>query len=157
MRASSPRSRSQGPGHRAGRGFTLVETLIAVGIAGVLSSIAYPSLESHVMRARRSDALVSLMEGQLAQERHRAHNRSYGDLAAIGVRRTSFSGHYAIEVAARGVDGYELVATATGRQAHDTTCRTLRIVVAGGNTVHASGPDATASNAAAVNRKCWNQ
>ena len=52
------------------------------------------------MRARRSDALVSLMDAQLAQERHRANNRSYGDLAAIGQRRTSLSGHYAIEVAA---------------------------------------------------------
>ena len=156
MQASS-RSRSHGPGRRAGRGFTLVETLIAVGVAGVLSSIAYPSLESHVMRARRSDALVSLLEGQLAQERHRANNRSYGDLAAIGQRPTSLSGHYAIEVAASGFDGYELVATATGRQAHDTTCRTLRIVAAGGSIVYASGPDAAASNAAAVNRKCWNQ
>ncbi len=45
---ASPRSRSRGPGRRASRGFTLVETLIAVGIAGVLSGIAYPSLESQV-------------------------------------------------------------------------------------------------------------
>ncbi len=87
------------------------------------------------------------MQAQLAQERHRANHRSYGDLAAIGVRRTSLSGHYAIEVAASAVDGYELVATATGRQAHDTTCRTLRLVVAGGSVVYASGPDAAASNA----------
>ena len=156
MKAST-RSRSRGPGRGASCGFTLVETLIAVGIAGVLSSIAYPTLESHVMRARRSDALVSLMDAQLAQERHRANHRSYGDLAAIGLRRTSPSGHYAIEVAASGFDGYELVATATGRQAHDKTCRTLRIVAAGGSIVYASGPDAAASNATAVNRKCWNQ
>ena len=54
-------------------------------------------------------------------------------------------------------DGYKLVATATGRQAHDATCRTLRLVVAGGSVVFASGPDAAASNAAAVNRTCWNQ
>jgi len=152
-----PRSRFRGSSRRASRGFTLVETLIAVGIAGVLSGIAYPSLESQVTRARRSDALASLMQAQLAQERHRANHRGYGDLAAIGLRPTSLSGHYAIEVAASAVDGYELVATATGRQAHDTTCRTLRLVVAGGSVVYASGPDAAASNAAAVNRKCWNQ
>ena len=152
-----PRSRSRSAGRRASRGFTLAETLIAVGIAGVLSSIAYPSLESQVLRARRSDALASLMQAQLAQERHRANHRSYGDLAAIGLRPTSLSGHYALEVAASAVDGYELVATATGRQAHDATCRTLRLVVAGGSVVYASGPDAAASNAATVNRKCWNQ
>ena len=152
-----PRSRFRGSGRRASRGFTLVETLIAVGIAGVLSGIAYPSLESQVMRARRSDALASLMQAHLAQERHRANHRSYGDSAAVGVPPTSLSGHYAIEVAASAVDGYELVATASGRQAHDTICRTLRLVVAGGSVVYASGPDAAASNASAVNRKCWNQ
>jgi len=150
-------SRSGRCGRRAARGFTLVETLITVGIAGVLSSIAYPSLESQVLRARRSDALVSLMQAQLAQERHRANHRSYGDLTAIGVRPTSLSGHYTIEVAATAVDSYELVATATGRQAHDATCQTLRLAVAGASVVYASGPDAAASNAAAVNRKCWNQ
>ena len=154
---ASARSRLRSSGRRASRGFTLVETLIAVGIAGVLSGIAYPSLESQVMRARRSDALASLMQAHLAQERHRANPRSYGDSAAVGVPPTSLSGHYAIEVAASAVDGYELVATASGRQAHDTTCRTLRLVVAGGSVVYASGPDAAASNASAVNRKCWNQ
>ena len=151
------RSRSRPAGRRASRGFTLVETLIAVGIAAILSGIAYPSLEGQLLRARRSDALVSLMQAQLAQERHRANHRNYGDLAAIGVRPRSPSGHYAIDVAASAADGYELVATATGRQAHDATCRTLRLVVAGGSVVFASGPDAAASNAAAVNRTCWNQ
>ena len=34
-----PRSRFRGSGRRASHGFTLVETLIAVGIAGVLSGI----------------------------------------------------------------------------------------------------------------------
>ena len=154
---ASARSRLRSSGRRASRGFTLVETLIAVGIAGVLSGIAYPSLESQVMRARRSDALASLMQAHLAQERHRANHRSYGDSAAVGVPPTSLSGHYAIEVAASAVDGYELVATASGRQAHDTICRTLRLVIAGGSVVYASGPDAAASNASAVNRKCWNQ
>jgi len=150
-------SRSHRSSRRAGRGFTLVETLVAVAIAGVLSSIAYPSLEGQVLRARRSDALVSLMQAQLAQERHRANHRSYGDLAEIGVRAASISGHYTLQVAASSSDGYELVATATGRQAHDATCQTLRLSVAGASVVYASGPDAAASNAAAVNRKCWNQ
>jgi len=150
-------SPSRRGGRRASRGFTLIETLIAVGIAGVLSSIAYPSLESQVLRARRSDALVSLMNAQLAQERHRANHRSYGDLAAIGVRGTSLSGHYTIEVAATAADGYELVATATGRQARDASCQSLRLAVAGASVVYASGPDAAASNPAVLNRKCWNQ
>jgi type IV pilus assembly protein PilE len=150
-------SRSRRGGRLASRGFTLIETLIVVGIAGVLSSLAYPSLESQVLRARRSDALVSLMQAQLAQERHRANHRSYGDLADIGLRGSSLSGYYTLQVTASSTDSYELVATAAGRQAHDATCQTLRLSVAGAGLVYASGPDATASNPAAVNRKCWNQ
>ena len=51
---------------RAGRrGFTLVESMVVVGIAAVLATIAYPTLEGHVLRARRADALVALMNAQL--------------------------------------------------------------------------------------------
>ena len=153
FRPAHPRS----AGRRASRGFTLVETLIAVGIAGILSGIAYPSLESQVLRARRSDAMAALMQTQLAQERHRADHRSYGDLAAIGARTTSMSGYYAIDVAANAADGYELVATATGRQARDASCQTLRLAVAGGSVAYASGPDSATSNPPALNRKCWNR
>ena len=139
------------------RGFTLIETMVAVGIAAVLSSIAYPSLESHVLRARRSDALVALMQAQLAQERFRASRTAYGSLAEIGVRDVSLSGHYALLVTANGADGYELVASAAGRQRRDAPCQVLRLAVVGANLAYASGSDAAASNPVDVNRRCWNQ
>ena len=37
---------------RSERGFTLIEGLVGVAIAGVLSSVAYPSVEAQVQRAR---------------------------------------------------------------------------------------------------------
>src|SRR5215204_4201686 len=95
---------------RRSSGFTLIETMVTVAIAGVLSGIAYPSLEGQVMRARRSDALVALMQAQLAQERFRANNASYGSLADAGVRPTSPGGHYRVAVVARDGAGFELLA-----------------------------------------------
>ncbi len=151
------RSRAEPSRQKASRGFTLIETMLAVGIVGVLSSIAYPSLEGHVLRARRTDGLVALMQAQLAQERYRANNRTYGDLAEIGLRSSSMSGYYTVQVTSSSNDGYEVVATATGRQARDGSCQTLRLAAYGASVGYASGPNASASNPPDVNRKCWNQ
>jgi type IV pilus assembly protein PilE len=139
------------------RGFTLVETMVAVAIAGVLSSIAYPSLEGHVLRARRTDAMVALMQVQLAEERFRTGSSGYGSLAEIGMRSSSPSSYYNLEVRGTAGEAYEIVAAASGVQAHDTACRTLRLAQGSNGLVFASGPDAAASNPPDVNRKCWNQ
>ena len=45
---------------RRAAGFTLIETLAAVSIAGVLASIAYPTFEAPIQRARRTDAHYQL-------------------------------------------------------------------------------------------------
>ena len=123
----------------------------------MLSSIVYPSFAGHLQRAKRTDALVSLMQAQLAEERYRANHAGYGGLSDIGVTGTSVSGYYALQVATSSADGYQLVATAIGMQARDTTCKTMRLAVDGADLVYASGPDAGTSNADDVNRRCWNR
>lgn len=142
---------------RRPRGFTLIETMVTVGVAGVLSSVAYPSLEGHVLRARRTDALVALMNAQLAQERYRANNTAYGNLTDIGVRGSSIAGHYALQVTTNSADGFVLLASASGAQARDAACRHLRVSSLGTGIVYASGPDTATGNDAAVNRKCWSR
>lgn len=137
------------------RGFTLVETMVAVGIAGVLSSVAYPSFEGHVLRARRTDGLVALMTAQLAEERYRANNTSYGSLAETGLRSTSSAGYYTLQVTTNTADGFVLLASATGAQARDAGCRHLRLSSLGNGLAYASGPDTGTGNDAAANRKCW--
>jgi len=140
---------------RRSAGFTLIESLVTVAIAGVLSGIAYPSLEGQVLRARRTDALVALMQAQLAQERFRANNASYGSLAEVGVRPTSPSGHYQLAVVSSDATGFQLLASAVAGQARDTRCRHLRLALADATLTYASGSDATTGNGADANRACW--
>lgn len=149
MVASTRRSRA--------RGFTLIESLVAVAIAGVLSSIAYPSVEAQLQRGRRTDALVALLQAQLAEERHRANNPGYATLAELGLRETSPAGHYRLQASASADGGYDLVATAVAGQARDARCRVLRLSLADGALVLASGSDATTANGADANRACWNR
>ncbi|MEP7138123.1 MAG: type IV pilin protein [Caldimonas sp.] len=143
------------PSRSPARGFTLIETLVTVAIAGVLSSIAYPNLEGHVLRARRTDGLVAILQAQLAQERYRANNAGYGTLAEAGLRGVSAAGLYTVQVVAPSADSYVIVASANGAQARDTGCRFLRLTQADATLSYASGTDATAANDGAANRKCW--
>lgn len=137
------------------QGFTLIELMLVVAVAGVLSGVAYPSFMGQLQKIRRADAMVSLLQVQAAQERWRANNLAYGTLAEVGVAATSAAGHYTLQVAAASASGYEIVAAAAGSQAHDTACRHLRLRVEGGNVVQASGADAATNNSAQQNRQCW--
>ena len=140
---------------QAQRGFTLIELMVTVSIAGILSSVALPSFENVLHKARRTDALVASMQVQAAQERFRSNAASYGTLADIRVPARSAAGHYTLEVAANTADSYELLATATGAQSRDAACRHMKLTSTGMNLVHASGADATLANPAAANSKCW--
>jgi len=142
---------------RRARGFTLIESLVAVAVAGVLSSIAYPSVEAQLQRARRTDALVALLQAQLAEERYRANNAGYATLAELGLRDTSPSGHYRLQASTSAGGGYDLVATAVATQARDARCRVLRLSLVDGALVQASGSDATTANGSDANRVCWSR
>jgi type IV pilus assembly protein PilE len=145
--------------HRSGRqgGFTLIESMIALGIAATLASIAYPSFADQVRKAHRSDAIVRLATLQLAQERWRSANPSYGSLADTGIAAQTADGLYQLSVSANQATGYVAVAAAQGGQLRDAACRFLQLTVNGGNTTRASGPDAGVSNPAALNDRCWNR
>lgn len=143
------------PGGLSLIGFSLIELLAVLSMTGVLTSVALPTFEGQLQRARRSDVLVTMMQVQAAQERWRSNGARYGSLAEIGAPAASATGHYRLQVRSADEEGYDVLATATGAQARDAGCRHMSLRVTGANLAYASGPDANVANPAPLNAKCW--
>lgn len=58
-------------------GFTLIEVMITVAIAGILVAIAYPSYQQFLVDSRRTDAQNALLSFATTMERYRSDNNSY--------------------------------------------------------------------------------
>ena len=111
-------------------GFTLLEALIVLAIAGILAAVALPAYRDHVQRAGRLEARQELMEVAADQERYRSRNGRYTADAlpmraptTAGRRRLTLSGLYEIEVQACPgndlSDCYIATARPRGRQTGD--------------------------------------
>ncbi|MBL4607775.1 MAG: type IV pilin protein [Pseudomonadales bacterium] len=64
------------------KGFTLIEVMIVVSIIGILASIALPSYQNSVSKARRTDAMSALQGLAQAMERHYMTAGAYTAAAA---------------------------------------------------------------------------
>lgn len=62
---------------RAARGFTLVEMLIVIVIAGIFAAIAIPNYTNYVTRSKRSGAKTVLLDAANALERNYTTNGCY--------------------------------------------------------------------------------
>jgi len=71
---------------RAGRtwcaGFTLVELMIVVAIVGILGALAYPTYAGYIVRTRRTEGQVALIETMQREERYRVQHNSYAAFSA---------------------------------------------------------------------------
>jgi type IV pilus assembly protein PilE len=73
----------------AGRGFTLIELMIAVAIIGILTAIGYPSYQNHLRKGARAAAQVEMMKIADRQAQYLMDARTYalgsGALTALNI------------------------------------------------------------------------
>ena len=102
-------------------GFSLLELLITLAIVAILASITVPSYTGLVAKTRRSDAVIALVDVQLAQERWRASHSAYAtDLADLGVPGGgSPKDHYRLQIQDADARNFLAVAHPRGAQEGD--------------------------------------
>jgi type IV pilus assembly protein PilE len=141
------------------RGFSLIELMIALVVAGLLATIAMPAFFDSVRKGRRSEAFAALTQLQLAQERWRADNASYTtDLALLKANATTASGHYSVAVSAADATSYLLTATARGGQAQDKACSTMAVRASNGALQYGSAcSTCSLANPLTDAMRCWSR
>jgi type IV pilus assembly protein PilE len=155
-RAPRPPGRVQ-PAVRLAQGLSLIELLVALCIAGVLATVAYPGLQSTILRLRRAEALSTFAQFQTAQQRHRSRHLRYATLNELGLPLASASGRYLYSEVVPDSSRYAILAVAQGAQASDTLCAHLALRVDGLDVEWRSGPNEELANLSADNRRCWSR
>lgn len=59
------------------KGFTLIELMVVVAIVAILASVAYPSYQDSVIKTKRAEARVALMQIMQQEERFYSQNNTY--------------------------------------------------------------------------------
>ncbi|MBB3170126.1 type IV pilin protein [Simiduia aestuariiviva] len=114
---------------RVQQGFTLIEIMIVVAIVAILASIAIPSYQNSVTKARRADAQAALQGLAQAMERHYTSTGSYAKAAAAAAdtgapaifsTKSPIDGsatYYNLKIHAANGSAYTLAAEPIGAQA----------------------------------------
>ena len=117
------------------KGVTLIEMLIVVAVIGVLTAIAYPSYQSHVLKGHRTQAMGDMIKIQLALEESYTQNSAY-DFTIVSGGSCSFcdtdKDRYIFTITPKTAD-YIITATAQTKQENDTDCLDNKILTLNSN------------------------
>ena len=123
-------------------GFTLAELMIVVVIIGILTAIALPAYNDHVISARRADGQASLLDLYARMERFYAENNTYATATVNTAPATDIitdpaggtagtmpspDGFYNLTITAQSLNAFTLQATPVGDQTNDLICANLSI------------------------------
>ncbi|HEV6967082.1 MULTISPECIES: type IV pilin protein [Roseateles] len=147
------------------RGFTLIELMVAVVVAGILAAVAYPVYTSALQRSRRADAMAVLTAIVQAQERYRSNHSSYAEQVGddgLGIDVSKIAKYYTVSLAGAGstpsfVTGYVVTASAiaSGPQSRDTQCAKLRIQLLGARFSYLSADANDTDTTETASPRCW--
>ncbi|WP_022941386.1 type IV pilin protein [Psychromonas hadalis] len=106
-------------------GFTLIELLVVIAIIGILGSIAYPSFQSHMLKARRGDAKAELIKAQMKQTSLHILGNYSSSLTTVGLSASTDYYDFRIYSVSANTYSIEAKAISTAMQNNDTGCTTL--------------------------------
>ena len=145
-------------------GFSLIELMVALAVAGILAAIAYPAYTSHMQRGRRADAISALTAVMQAQERFRSNSATYAStVAALGLNIAQITPLYTVDLTGVGPAatfdvGYIATATpiAGSKQALDVTCKTLTVTLVGATPQYSpTGDPSNSGSDRDTTTECW--
>lgn len=146
------------------QGFSLIELMVALAVAGILAAIAYPAFTAQMMRGRRAEAVAALSAVMQAQERYRSNASAYASsVSALGLTIANITPNYQVSLAGAGSPasfeiGYVATATptSTGKQTRDVTCKSLVVTLLGATPRYsATGDPGNSGSDRDTSSECW--